>query len=179
MVSPSWKTPRRMILYACGLSRWRKKRCSLKVKWLTEPREREHRHHFSTTRNAHGRKGKHTTERRATRHTPYLLPLLPPLSLSSSGIGSLSQNVNLMEAPFSSFQSAALHYEATMFVRRQNLFPLEHKLRGRLCNVQDYFLLPSLSKDKIYASRSGSRTSVRNDCAGAVIPSFSSSGRSS
>jgi len=66
---------------------------------------------------------------RATRYTSYLLPPLPPLSLSSSGIGSLSPYMNLMKAPFSSFQSAALHYEATMFVRRQNLFPLWHKLR--------------------------------------------------
>lgn len=115
----------------------------------------------------------------ATRYTSYLLPPLPPLSLSSSGIGSLSPYVNLMKAPFRSLQSAALHYEATKFVSRQNLFPLEHTLRERRYNGQGYFLSPSTSKDKIYASRSGSRTSARNDCAGAVIPSFSSSGRSS
>src|SRR5260370_33770225 len=107
------------------------------------------------------------------------MPLSPALSFSSAGRCSPSPDVKLRKAPFSSLQSAALHYEATMVVRRQNLFPLWHKLRERLNNGQVYFLSPSLSKDKIYASRSGSRTSVRNDCEGAVIPSFSSSGRSS
>ena len=44
---------------------------------------------------------------REAQYKSYLLPPLPPLSLSSSGIGSLFQYMT-MRAPFRSFQSAAL-----------------------------------------------------------------------